>query len=194
MGISRTSDIRTSEVGKAGNADVTYDDMYGAVSAARVPAANAPSWENITLDGFTTQALAFDVGEYIDIFVQTNHSMQLNQAFENHIHWTLASDDDGDEIRFQLTGVGAGIGESFSSIGTLDTGDIVLAGNAGKHNYLEIGEVPSLNTTVSSVYILRLQRVAVNDGNDSAELVYILFNDSHMKIDTLGSLQEDSKV
>lgn len=193
MGTNRTSKISPRQI-KGGNEQITYDDMYGAISAARVPASSAPTWTNITLDGFTTQALAFGVGDYIDIFVQTNHSMKLNQVFENHIHWTISTDDDGDEFRFQLTGVGAGIGDSFTSIGTVDSGDIVLSGNAGKHNYLELGGVPSLNTTVSSIYILRLQRVAINDGNETARDIYVLFNDSHMKIDTLGSLQEDSKI
>ena len=195
MGTNRTSKPSTRQIGSAGSTKVTYDDMYGAISAARVPPSSAPDWEDITLDGFTTQALAFAVGEYIDIFVQTNHSMSLNQVLENHIHWTITTDDDGDEFRFQVTGVGAGITDSFTSIGTLDTGDIVLAGNAGKHNYLEIGTTSSShNTTVSSVYILRLQRVAVNDGNETARDIYVLFNDSHMKIDTLGSLQQDSKT
>jgi len=190
----KTSNPTRREVGSNGSIG-TYDDMLGLVSSARVPASNAPTWTNITLDGFTTQALAFSIGDYIDLFVQTSHSVQLNQVIENHLHWTLATDDAGDEIRFQLTGVGAGIGEDFASIGTIDSGDYTLDGTeAGKHNYLEIGDIPSLNTTVSTIYILRLTRVAVADGNDSAEDVYVLFNDSHPLLDTVGSLQEGSKV
>ena len=190
----KTSNPIPNEIGSNGGIG-TYDDMLGAVSAARVPASSAPTWTNITLDGFTTQALAFGVGDYIDIFVQTSHSVQLNQVIENHIHWTISSDDDGDEFQFQITGVGAGIGDSFSSIGTIKSGDVTLqTGDSGKHNLLEIGDIPALNTTVSSVYIIRLQRIAVDDGNETARDIFVLFNDSHPLIDTMGSLKEGSKV
>ena len=190
MGTNRTSKISPNEIGSPGG-DYNWNDMLGAISAARVPASSAPSWTNITLDGFTTQALAFSVGDYIDLFVQTSHGAKLNELIENHIHWTLASDDAGDEIQFQLTGVGAGVNDDFVSIGTLKSGDYTLVGNeAGRHNLLELGDIPAINTTVSTVFILRLTRIAVDDGADSAEEVYVLFNDSHMKFDQSGSRQE----
>lgn len=188
----KTSNPTTRGVGSNGGA-YTYDDMQGSLPTAKLPTANAATWTDITLDSFTFKALAFGVGDSVDLFVQTSHSVRLNDLIENHIHWTIATDDDGDEIRFQLTGVGAGIHESFQSIGTLDSGDVVLSGNAGKHNLMELGDIPAINSTVSSVFILRLTRVAVNDGNDSAEDVYVLFNDSHVKVDTVGSLIENRK-
>lgn len=189
----RTSNPTTREVGSNGGA-YTWDDMQGSLSGAKLPAANDPAWTNITLDGLTTRVLAFSLNDYIDIFVQTNHSVQLNQILGNHIHWTLANDDDGDEIRFTLSGVGAAAGIAFADITPLDSGDIVLAGNAGKHNYLSLGDINAMNSTTSTIYVLRLTRVAVVDGNDSAELVYVFFNDSHVKVDTIGSLNENAKI
>lgn len=173
---------------------IVYNDLLGNITGAKLPAVNFPVWTDITLDGFTFKLPAFSVGDTFDIYYQTHHGVALNTILENHIHWTLATDDDGDEIRFQIEGVGAGIGDVFQHFGPLDSGDIVLSGNAGRHNYLDINDIPAINTTVSSVFVIRLTRIAVNDGNDSAELVYVWFNDSHAKLDTLGSIAEASKT
>ena len=194
MATNLTSHHNPREVGSSGGL-ATYDDMQGSISTARVPVANAPTWTNVTLDGFTTQVLAFDTNDYIDIFIQTSHSIQLNQIIDYHVHWLLINEDSGDEFQFQISGVAAGIGEAFTSIGTVKSGDVLLTGSdTGKHNYLDIGEVPALNTTVSTAYIIRLTRIAPDDGNDSAENIGILFSDGHPLWDTMGSLQETSKV
>jgi len=198
-GVSDMGDIRASSLTLTGATpltfeDTVYDDLQVSISTARLPTANTPTWENITLDGYTTKLLAFDTDDYVTLLIQTTHSTKLNTIIDNHIHWTLSSDDDGDEIQFQITGVGGGIGESFSSIGTIKSGDLVLSGNAGKHNLLDIGNIPSTNSTVSSCFIIDLKRIAPDDGNDSTELVYVIFNDCHVKIDTIGSAEETSKV
>ena len=194
MGTSRTSHPSTREIGPAGNV-ATYDDMQGSLSTAKLPAVNTPTWEDITQDGFTYKTLAFDTNDYVDVYIQTSHSITLNQTIDYHIHWMLANEDSGDEFRFQITGVAAGIGDSFTSIGTIQSDDVVLTGSdTGKHHYLDIGEIPALNTTVSSAYIIRLTRIAPADGTDSAELIYVLFGDGHPLSDTLGSLSETSKI
>jgi len=191
--MGKTSNPTPREIGGAGGAG-TYDDMLGAVSMARQPASNAPTWTSITRDGVTFDALAFDTGDKIPLFVQTSHGVQLNQLIENHIHWDITGNDAGDEFQFQITGVGAGIGEAFQSIGTVKSGDVVLAGDEmGKHNYLEIGELPAINTTVSTLFVIILERIAPDDGNDTTEDIIVYFNDSHPLLDTMGSLNEDSK-
>ncbi len=188
-----TSRMSTPEVGSPGGIGV-YNDMIGAISQARLPAANAPSWESITLDGITVDILAFDTGDKIPLFVQTEHGVALEQVIGNHIHWTMAANDAGDEFQFQITGVGAGIGELFQSIGTIKSGDYTLTGNeATRHNYMDIGDIPALNTTVSSVFIIIVERIAPDDGNDTAEKIYVFFNDSHPIFDQIGSRTETVK-
>ena len=185
-------------VGSSGNSNIVYKDMYGQVSTARVPTANAPGWETFTVGGFTTEVQGFAVDDYLDIFVQTNHDMSLSQLFSNHLHWSLADNSDsGKYFRFQVTGIGAGIGESFSEITLMDTEDVLIgASDALKHHYVEIGDVDVPNSTVSSIYILRLTRVdvALGAGSEAVQPILIFFNDSHMKVDTIGSLEEDSKA
>lgn len=174
---------------------ITYDDLQVSISLGRVPAANAPTWSDITLDGFTFKILSFTLNDYLDLFIQTTHSTQLSTLIDNHIHWTIAADEVGDEIAFEITGIGAGIGSSFASIGTITSPDYVLqTSDAGKHKLLEIGDIPAINDTVSSVFVIRLTRVAVADGTDASGAVGVLFNDCHVKLNSFGSLSEDSKI
>ena len=174
--------------------DFVYNDLLIDLNNAKLPAANAATYEDLTLDGFTQKVLAFDVGDKVNFTAQTHHGVKLLSEIEAHIHWTLAADEDGDEIRFQLTGVGAGINGSFSSIGTLDSGDVVLSGNTGKHNYMSLGSIANtFNNTVSSVFMFTLERVAVNDGTDASGRVYIFYSDFHVKLDSIGSFERATK-
>lgn len=193
-GFGRYIDIR--RVGYAGSNSVIYDDLQVSISTARILAGSTAAWDDITLDGFSTQLMAFQTDDYCEILVQTTHAVKLQTAIDNHIHWTMDSDDAGDEIAFEVTGVAAGINSAFASIGTLKSNDYtLLAGDGLKHKLLEIGHFPTTpNTTVSTCYIIRLTRVAPADGTDSAKKVFLIFNDCHIEKDTLGSLQETSKI
>lgn len=189
--------VPVTDLGWAGG-PIVWDDLLVDISLAKVPAANAPSWDDITLAGFTFKALAFEVDEYVDIFIQTRHAVQLSTIISNHIHWTIDSDDNGNEFQFSIQGVASAIGGSFSAVAEIKSGNITLNANAGKHNYLDIGDIPAtFNTTVSTIFVLRLKRIAVTAGAGIAETarkIFIFFNDSHVKIDVLGSLQETSKT
>lgn len=180
-----------------GGSDITFDDLQVNISLGRVPSGSTAAWTAITLGGLATELMAFQTGDYIDLFVQTNHSVELSTLIENHIHWTIASDDNGKKFQFEITGAAAAIGSAFATIGnTLKSGDIILASNALKHNILEIAEIPAnFNTTVSTIFILRLKRIApVDSGNDTGRLIYLLFNDCHVHLNSFGSLSELSKT
>ena len=194
MGTHRSSLHNPREVGSSGGLAV-HEDLQGSISGARYPASNDPTWANVTLDGFTLKLPGFAVDDFVDLHVETTHSAKLNDILDNHIHWLIESEDEGDEFQFQLTGVGAGMEETFQSIGTLKSGDRILgAAETGIHHVLGIGDIPAINTTASTVYFLRLTRIAVDDGNETTEPIYVFFDDSHIKIDTMGSLTEIHKV
>lgn len=187
--------VSPRNIGLANSGDVTYDDLQVNVSIAKLPAVNAPTWEDITLGSTTFKLLAFDTDDYIDISVQTNHSVDIASIIKNHIHWTIATDDVGDEFRFEVSGVAAGINSTFADITTITSADVVLAaGDAKKHKILDIGNMSNYNTTVSSAFILRLKRIAPATGNDTTEKIYVIFNDCHVMLDTFGSLNETSKT
>jgi len=174
-----------------------WDDLQVAVSNARLPASSAPTWTTYDFgigSGIAFNVLGFGVGEYYDFYLQTSHSMQLNTVLDNHIHWTIPTNSASDQFQFQLDVIAASIGSAFAvPTGSPFTVEKTLSGaEAGKHNYLELADIPAANTTVSSIYICRLTRIAAT-ANEYGSDVYILFNDSHYIKDTVGSRTETAK-
>ena len=179
------------------NDAMPYEDIQVAVSSARYPAANSPTWRTFDYGiaaGVTYPALGFAIDDYIEFFIQTQHSQKLNTVIDNHIHWTIPSDSVDDKVNFQLDVIAAGIGADYAvPAGSPFTSEYTLDGTeSGKHKLLEIADIPASNTTISSVYICRLGRIAASS-LDYAPEVYITFNDGHYLKDTLGSRLEDSK-
>lgn len=80
-----------------------WDDMQVTISAARVPASSAPQWTTYNFGiggGVAFAVLGFGVNEYLDFYVQTSHSMELNSILDNHIHWTVPSNSAGAKFKF----------------------------------------------------------------------------------------------
>ena len=196
MGTNRTSNISTREIGPAGG-PVVYDDIQVALSSAKIPAASPPTWRVHDFGiggGIDFSVLGFAVGDQIDFYIQTSHSMKLNTQLEDHLHGTIPTDDSGKTIKWQLDVIAAGIMEDFAVVaGSPFTKEFTLSGaEAGRHNYLDIADIPAVNSTVSSVYICRLTRIA--SSNEYGSEVYLIYNDAHYQKDTIGSLSETSKV
>jgi hypothetical protein len=194
---NRTSNINTREIGPAGG-PIVWDDIQVALSGAKIPAASPPTWRTHDFGiaaGIAFSVLGFAVGDQIDFYIQTSHSQKLNSVLEDHLHGTIPTDDSGKKIQWQLDVIAAGIGEDWAVVaGSPFTNEMTLTGaQAGKHNYFDIAEIPAVNTTVSSVYICRLTRIAASSDEYGSE-VYLIYNDAHYMKDTIGSLNETSKV
>ena len=176
---------------------IGYEDLQANISSQRLPASQAPNWTtyDFGLGGVAFGVLGFAVGELIDSNSQTSHTMLLNSVLEGHIHYTVPSNSAGDKFKFQLDVIAAGIGDPFSiPTGSPFTAEATLSGNeAGRHNYLDFGDIPAINSTVSSLYIMRLSRIAASS-DEYTPRVYVLFKDSHYQRDTpAGSRAEGIK-
>lgn len=69
-----------------------YEDIQVFISTARVPASNAPTWTTYAFGirgGIAFSVLGFTVGDYLDFYIQTSHTMELSSVLDNHIHFTL---------------------------------------------------------------------------------------------------------
>ena len=178
------------------NDAIVYDDIQVFVSLGRVPAANAPTWTtwDFGLGGMAFPVLGFGLNDYLDLYVQTSHSMKLNTLLENHIHWTIPSDSATDKIKFQIEVISGAIGEDFAvPTGSPYSAEYTLDGTeSAKHNYLDIGDIAAINSTVSSLYLIRLKRIAAS-ASDYANDVYVLYSDCHYQKDTVGCRQGDTK-
>jgi len=120
--------------------------------------------------------------------------MKLNSVLDLHIHYVLPSEDVGKKIKFQLDVIAAGIHGTWAvPTGSPFTREhTIIAGEATKHNLLDICDIPAVNTTVSSIYTCELTRIAVSSDEYSGE-VYVKYIDCHYEKDSLGSASETSK-
>ncbi len=171
-----------------------YDDIQVTISLAKVPASSAPTWTTYDFGiagGVAFAVLGFTVVNYLDIYIQTSHTMELNSILDNHIHWTIPSDAKNSKFKFQLDVIAAGVNEAFTvPTGSPFKNEHTLAGDeSGRHNLMELADIPPMNTTVSSIYVCRLARIAASSA-EYASPVYVLFNDCHFVRDDSGSITE----
>jgi hypothetical protein len=196
--VPRTSRVYTSQLGYSGATPVVYDDLQTGGDRLFRPGGDDPTWGTSTYGiggGVAFSALGFALNDYAEYFVQTTHGMKLNTVLDAHVHYTLPSDSASDRIKFQIDVIAAPIGSDYAApAGTPFSAEVVLDGTeAGKHNLIEVADIPAVNTTVSTIYICRLTRVAAS-ASDYAPVVYVTFVDCHFQKDTSGSLAEDSKT
>lgn len=176
-----------------GNATV-YEDIQINVTTAKVPAVNAPQWTTWNYGvpgGVEFAVLGFGPGDYQDFYIQTQHSMQLNSILDNHIHFSIPSNDAGKKFKFQLDAIVAGVGSAFVvPSGSPFTKEYTITSSGlGYHQILNLANVPALNSTVSTIYVCRLKRIDASSLEYGSN-VYVVFNDSHFIKDSLGSSQE----
>ena len=177
--------------------DTYYDDLQVNLDAAKLPSSNYPADRLYAFGiaaGVEFPVLGFDIGEYIYFKMQTSHSMLINSALENHIHWTIPSNDTGAKIKFQLDVIAAGVHGAFAvPTGSPFSDEHTLVGDeADKHNLFSICEIPAVNTSVSSAYICKLTRIAATSDDYGSE-VYVFFADSHYQKNSYGSRTEFTK-
>lgn len=184
---------------KKGKEAVYYDDILGNLAAAKQAPAASPTWREYNFGiagGVEFWVQGFAIGNSVDISIQTPHAMKLDTVLENHLHGILpTAPTAGDKIRWQLDVIAAGVTGVFAApTGTpFDSGDLEPVATANtRHNLMEVAEIPSVNTTVSTLYMLKLTRIEAV-GTDYSGEVYLLFNDSHYQRDRDGSETEYTK-
>ena len=175
-----------------------WDDLQGEVSQGRVPASNFPSWTTWNYGiggGITFAVLGFGVDEYLDFFYQSSHSMELLTALSDHIHWSVPSNDAGKKFKFQLDVIAAGVDEAFAvTAGSPYTVETTLgAAESGWHRLAEFSsDIPGVNTTVSTLYVCRLKRIAASSAEYGSD-IYVIYHDAHYIKDQIGSEGEYAK-
>lgn len=179
--------------------NVVYDDLQVSISNVRVPAANAPTerlYNHGIGGGVTFPVLGFAVGDYFYFDVQTQHSMKLNTVLDNHMHFMTPTDGSGtpDRFQFQLDVIVAAIGGNWAvPTGSPFTWEHIIAADyTNLHVYDDLCDIPASNSTVSTIYKCRLERIAATQDEYAGE-VYVEFTDCHFQKNTMGSRQEGVK-
>lgn len=198
MGFKRAlKNVPVGLLGQSGSSHVVYDDLPTNIGQVVRPGGSDPTWRTYNLGiggGVAFSVLGFAVGNYVDFWIQSTHGMALNSILHHHMHWIIPSDDATKKFQFQLDVAAAAKNTSFAAVtGSPFTAEHTLDGTEStKHSHFDLATIPAVNTTVSTAYALRLTRIAASSLEYGAE-VYLLFSDSHIKMDTIGTLQEAVK-
>ena len=190
--------VPLSLIGQAGSTIYTYEDLQ--VSAGQIirPGGSDPTWRTYNLGigaGVVYSLLGFATGNHVDYWVQTSHSMALSTVLEIHVHWMTPTSDVGKKIKFQLDVVSASLGGTYAVVaGSPFVKEIDLLGSENTNHMIStLADIPAVNTTVSTLYAVKFTRI-VSAATAYASEVYVKYIDCHIKLNTLGSLQENSKV
>jgi hypothetical protein len=174
-----------------------WDDIQGQISSAKLPPANTPTWRNWDhgiSGGVTFPVLGFAVGDYMYLTFQSYHAMELETILDQHIHYSTPTDGTADKFKFQMDVVAAPVNGTWAvPTGSPFTHEVTMADDySTEHQLAEICEVPGVNTSVSTIYKVKVQRIAASADEYSGE-IYISMSDGHYQKDGLGSAQEYSK-
>ena len=174
-------------------AATVFNDMQFAISNARVPAANAPTWEEFTT---FTKEYGFGIDDFID--TQANevpHSWKHGVTGHVHMHITTKAANSTGANRFaRFTVVVAydDTGEIWQE--TLFTAELTIPdGTAALTQfYLDMGDL-TLTTFVEEAEMkCRIVRIAAQ-GAEYAGNIFITQVGIHLEEDTIGSRTELSK-
>lgn len=185
------------QVGAKGSAATVWDDMQSGASRLIRPGGSDPTWRtwDFGLGGPAFSVLGFALNDYVDLWIQTSHSHLLLSPLKFHIHYTIPSDSAADKIAFEISVIAAPVNGDFAvPAGSPFTGEVTLVGDeSAKHNILGIGDIPGVNSGVSTAYGVQLKRVAASSDDYAAEC-YMIFSDGHYQRDQTGSALEYQKV
>jgi hypothetical protein len=186
------------QVGLSGSAAVVYNDL--ATSPFTVAnGATAPSDRTYAFgigSGVAFPVKGFKNNDYVWFSVQSSHSMKLSTLLDCHIHYCLPDTTTiGHKIKFQLDVVAAPI----NGAAAVPTGSpysvefAVAADDNTKFRVAVVADIAAVNTTVSTIYFMKLTRIA-SAATEYAGEVYLLGVDCHYQQDTVGSLSQGTKV
>ncbi len=179
------------------NNATVYEDLQISISNIRIPASNAPTqrlYNHGIGGGVTFPVLGFALNEFFFFDTQAPHSMELSTVLDNHIHYMTPTDGTGKKFKFQLDVITAVVNGNWAvPSGSPFTKEVsMIADLSNKHKKEIIADIPAVNTTVSTVYSCRLERIDASSDEYGSE-IYIKFNDGHFRKDTVGSRTELDK-
>jgi len=173
---------------------MVFNDLQFAISNAKVPASNAPTWETFTAN---TNEYGFAVDDYIDTQAnETPHSWKLGEPGHVHMHITTKAANSTGANRFaKFTVLVAYVdtGEvwqesSFTAELTIPDGTAALT-----QFYLDMGDL-TLTTYIEEAELrCRITRIAATGGVEYAGNIFITQVGIHLEEDTIGTRTELNK-
>lgn len=172
-----------------------YNDIQFPVSAGKVPASHAPTWEAFTANTFE---FSFTVDDYIDL--QANelpHWWKEGTNGDIHLHLTnktLQNTGANRYAKFSVWVAYADLNEVWVEQAVMSA-EWTIANNTAAltHKYLDIGDATLTNYLMGAQVKVRIKRIAATGGTEYADNIFITQCGMHLQEDTIGSRAETTK-
>lgn len=178
---------------EAKHPDYEYNDLQLNVMNAFIPVANAPTWRDFNYGisgGVTFPALGFELNEYVQYVIQTEHSVKILSDCQIHCHFTIPSAaPDTRYIAFQTDVIVGDVSGAYTvASGSPFISEIAIEPSAyGRHNVMGLATLNKENEKISTIIMVRLTRVSASSGPNYSGEVYLNFVDTHVQLDSVGS-------
>ncbi len=176
-----------------GNA-VVFNDLQFPISNAKVPAANAPTWQTFTTN---TNEYGFGIDDFIDSQAnETPHGWLQGTIGHVHLHITTkAANATGSDrfAKFTVWIAFADTGEAWQE--TSFTAELTIPdGTAALEQFnLDMGDLTLAGFVEESEIRARPKRIAATGGTEYSGEIFITQVGIHMEHDTVGSRTENVK-
>ena len=174
--------------------NTVWEDLQFSISGARVPAANAPTWEALTTNH---NAYSFGVGDLKD-----NEDNELPHWWKEgtngkvHLHVSTRTAQTTGADRFAkftvyvsyLNASNLWVEVSFDAEQTIPTGTAAIEGF-----YLAVGDLDLTGILMGTQIGTRVKRISATGGTEYADNMFITQVGIHLERDTMGSRSEATK-
>jgi hypothetical protein len=174
--------------------ETVWEDVQFTVSGAKVPAANAPTWEAFTTN---TNEYSFAVNDYIDCGAnEPPHGWKEGTSGSVHLHLAIKTLQNAGANRYAKFTVYVA-SQTVSAVWTETsvTAEYTIPNNTAAltHYLLAIGTVTFTNYLIGSQMKVRIKRIAATGGTEYGSNVFVTQAGIHVESDTLGSRQIATK-
>ncbi len=173
---------------------VVFNDLQFPISNAKVPAANAPTWQTFTAN---TNEYGFGIDDFIDSQAnETPHGWRQGTTGHVHLHITTkAANATGSDrfAKFTVWVAFADTGEAWQE--TSFTAELTIPdGTAALQQFnLDMGDLSLTAFVEESAIRVRPKRIAATGGTEYSGEIFITQVGIHMEHDTVGSRTENAK-
>jgi hypothetical protein len=168
----------------------SWDDMQVIVTAAKLPAADAPVWA--AYKGSEVLAFKKDATNSISFSVQLPHTWLQGSNILFHLHIAYPIALTGDSV-WQMTYSWANIGSDFPAETTPTKTTIASPNVIDRHQIASMATIAGAGKTLSSIILCSLSRLGNDVADTFNDYIYLVGLDFHIEHDSIGSLSELNK-
>lgn len=178
-------------------AATVFEDIIISLSAAKVPAANAPTWAGFVGN---LKAYTYDLNDFQEFTTELSHAYKEGATIEFHVHGaTNGLDGDNRTIKFEIeysiadVPAESGFGDVFPATTTISAEVTIPASTTDLTSFsIDIGDDTSGSFEIGALVKGRIRRIA-STGTEPAGDPFVTQVGIHLENNTIGSRTETTK-